>query len=120
MKENANREKPCHVLHELLEVLARPWTLHILCVLNEDGPVRFGVLRRKIDGISSRVLTERLRSLEAKGFVFRHYKPTVPPAVTYGLTERVQDLKQVMTDLERLAKTWAEEDVEEPADEISA
>ncbi len=70
--------------HELLQLLTRPWTMHILWVLSTSGPTRFGALRRQIDGISSRLLTERLRDLEEKGFIYRHYEPTIPPAVTYG------------------------------------
>src|ERR1700746_1318908 len=73
----------------LLAILTRPWTMHILWVLGHDGPTRFGVLRRKTTGISSRVLAERLRMLEARGFVYRKYEATIPPAVTYGLTSRV-------------------------------
>ena len=53
--------------HELLQLLTRPWTMHILWVLSTSGPTRFGALRRQIDGISSRLLTERLRDLEEKG-----------------------------------------------------
>ena len=40
--------------HELLQLLTRPWTMHILWVLSASGPTRFGALRRQIDGISSR------------------------------------------------------------------
>jgi DNA-binding HxlR family transcriptional regulator len=90
----------------LLELLTRPWTLHILWSLSTNGPMRFGVLRKNVAGISSRVLTERLRTLEDKGFVFRHYEPTIPPAVTYGITERMKDIEKVLTQLEGLARKW--------------
>ncbi|HLW83783.1 MAG TPA: helix-turn-helix domain-containing protein [Candidatus Sulfotelmatobacter sp.] len=96
---------PC-AIGELLEVLARPWTLHILWALSHEGPMRFGVLRRQVDGISSRVLTERLRTLEEKGFVFRDYQPTIPPAVTYGITERMKDIEKVLAQLEGLSRKW--------------
>jgi len=56
--------------------------------------MRFGVLRRQVEGISSRVLTERLRTLEENGFVFRHYQPVIPPAVTYGITDRMKDIEK--------------------------
>jgi DNA-binding HxlR family transcriptional regulator len=90
----------------MLELLTRPWTLHILWSLSHDGPTRFGVLRRKVEGISSRVLTERLRTLEAAGFVFRHYEQTIPPSVTYGITERMKDIEKVLAQLEDLARNW--------------
>jgi DNA-binding HxlR family transcriptional regulator len=94
----------------LLEILARPWTMHILWVLSTNGPTRFGALRRQVEGISSRVLTERLRVLEQKGFVFRDYEPTIPPSVTYGITKRMKDISKVMGDLDELARKWQQED----------
>jgi DNA-binding HxlR family transcriptional regulator len=96
--------------HELLQLLTRPWTMHILWVLGASGPTRFGALRRQIDGISSRLLTERLRDLEEKGFVDRHYEPTIPPAVTYSLTPRMQEITEVLEKLNELAHKWQEED----------
>jgi DNA-binding HxlR family transcriptional regulator len=49
-----------------------------------------------LGGISSRVLTERPRGLEQKGIVYREYEPTIPPAVTYGITKRMKEIKQVL------------------------
>jgi DNA-binding HxlR family transcriptional regulator len=91
-------------------VLTRPWTMHILWALSTNGPTRFGVLRKNVAGISSRVLTERLRTLEDKGFVFRHYEPTIPPAVTYGITERMKDIQKVLALLEGMARKWRAEE----------
>jgi DNA-binding HxlR family transcriptional regulator len=90
----------------LLELLTRPWTMHILWNLSHNGPQRFGVLRRQVEGISARVLTERLRTLEEQGFIFRHYQPTIPPAVTYGITDRMKDIEKVLQQLEALARKW--------------
>jgi len=103
-------EPPHCPFSELLEILARPWTMHILWVLSSNGPTRFGALRRQVVGISSRVLTERLRVLEQKGFVFRDYEPTIPPSVTYGITKRMKDISKVMGDLDALARKWQQED----------
>jgi DNA-binding HxlR family transcriptional regulator len=64
------------------------------------------VLRRQIEGISARVLTERLRTLESAGFVFRHYEQTIPPAVTYGITDRMTDIEKVLAQLESLSQKW--------------
>src|SRR5438034_3871656 len=88
----------------------REWTMHILWVLSTSGPTRFGVLRRQIDGISSRMLTERLRDLEERGFIYRHYEPTIPPAVTYGLTKRMQEISETLDKLNELAHKWQDED----------
>ncbi len=94
----------------LLAILTRPWTMHILWVLGHDGPTRFGVLRRKTTGISSRVLAERLRMLEPPGFVYRKSEATIPPAVTYGLTSRMDEMRPVLEQLDQLARSWYEED----------
>ncbi len=102
----------------LLETLTRPWTLHILWTLSHNGPTRFGALRRSVAGISSRVLTERLRALEEKGFLYRDYKPTIPPEVTYGLTKRVKDIQKVLAELGRLAQKWKMEDA--PGEHVGA
>lgn len=93
----------------LLELLARPWTMHILWALSTNGPTRFGVLRRQVEGISSRVLTERLRTLETRGIVFRKYEPTIPPAVTYGITSRMEEIGKVLSQLEDVARTWEDQ-----------
>jgi len=100
-------------------LLTRPWTLHILWSLNSNGPMRFGVLRKNVAGISSRVLTERLRMLEEKGFVYRHYQPTIPPAVTYGITDRMKDIEKVLAQLEGLARKWQGEGMPAAAQDVA-
>lgn len=110
MKPSAKSPSPC-AIGGMLELLTRPWTLHILWSLSNHGPMRFGVLKKNIDGISARVLTERLRTLEGAGFVFRHYEQTIPPAVTYGITERMKDIEKVLDQLETLARKWNSEGV---------
>ncbi len=105
MKRHAKTPSPC-AIGGLLELLARPWTFHILWSLSTNGTMRFGNLRKNVDGISARVLTERLRTLEEAGFVFRHYEPTIPPTVTYGITDRMKDIEKVLAQLEGLARKW--------------
>ncbi|MFY9977325.1 MAG: helix-turn-helix domain-containing protein [Candidatus Sulfotelmatobacter sp.] len=104
-KRGAAKDSPCQ-MGGLLELLTRPWTMHILWALGHNGPLRFGVLRRQVEGISSRVLTERLRTLQAAGFIFRHYEQTIPPSVTYGITERMKDIEKVLEQLEGVARKW--------------
>jgi DNA-binding HxlR family transcriptional regulator len=68
--------------------------------------MRFGLLRKNVSGISARVLTERLRTLEEARFVYRNYEQTIPPTVTYGITERMKDIEKVLAQLEALARKW--------------
>lgn len=93
-------------MDQLLRLLMGPWTTYILWVLENQGTLRFGELKRTIPGISSRMLTERLRSLETAQIVFRDYRPTIPPEVRYGLTERGQELGTVLASLNLLAQRW--------------
>ncbi|OIQ74122.1 HTH-type transcriptional activator HxlR [mine drainage metagenome] len=90
----------------LLRLLMGPWTTYLLWVLRQQGPQRFGVLKRAIPGISSRVLTERLRLLEEAGVIHRDHLPTIPPQVTYSLTHRGQELGPVLDALDALARRW--------------
>ena len=108
-------ETPVCPMSSLLETLTRPWTLHILWALTTQGPTRFGALRRGVHGISSRVLTERLRGLENAGFIYREYRPTIPPEVTYGLTTRMKDIQKVLKQLDALAQKWKMEDGANPS-----
>lgn len=103
--KTAKTSSPC-AIGGLLETLTRPWTLHILWALGQNGPMRFGLLKKNVEGISARVLTERLRALEEKGFIFRRYEQTIPPAVTYGITDRMRDIEKVFAQLESLARKW--------------
>ncbi|MEL6166146.1 MAG: helix-turn-helix domain-containing protein [Cyanobacteria bacterium J06628_3] len=86
--------------------LSGQWTLYILWVLWNNGSLRFGELRRKVDGISTKVLTERLRLLESIEIIYRHYEPINPPKATYGLTERGKELFEVLDHLYALAQRW--------------
>lgn len=100
-----NEQKGCPV-GILMDLLSGPWTLYLIWVLCYKGPIRFGALQREISGISTKVLTERLRMLEAEGILYREYKPTIPPEVTYGLTTRGRELMEIIDHLDGLARRW--------------
>lgn len=87
-------------------MLMGSWTSYILWNLRRQGPLRFGVLLRAIPGLSSKVLTQRLRMLEARGIVFRDHVPSIPPAVSYGLTAQGRELGGVFDALEEVSARW--------------
>ncbi|MEO1373744.1 MAG: helix-turn-helix domain-containing protein [Cyanobacteria bacterium J06635_10] len=93
-------------LEKLLNQISGRWTMYVLWILDTNGALRFGELRRKVDGISTKVLTERLRMLEGIGIVSRTYKPTIPPQVTYKLTQRGKELSEPLYHLCSLASRW--------------
>lgn len=80
----------CPVTHAV-RMLGDKWTLLILMLLAERAH-RFNELHRRVDGISQRMLTRTLRTLEDDGLVVRTVFPTIPPGVEYGLTARGREL----------------------------
>ena len=90
----------------LLRILWGQWKAHVIYLLGAHGPARFGVLRQRLDGISPKVLTQRLRELEAAGLLWRAQETTVPPKVTYGLTEMGQDVHAALKGLDVPARRW--------------
>lgn len=77
--------EPCPV-ERGMRLIGGKWTGSILCHLH-DGPVRFNDLSRMIGGASKKMLTERLRQLEAQGMVIRTVRETAPVTVDYTLTD---------------------------------
>jgi len=100
---------PSCPMEALLRLISGPWTIYILWVLSEQGPQRFGELKRAVPGISTRMLTERLRMLQRAGVVWRKQAQTIPPAVTYGLTDRGKELRSVLDSLGEVAQRWQAE-----------
>ena len=97
-------------MDRLLRLLTGPWTTYILWVLRTNGPTRFGELKRCVPGISAKMLTERLRMLEEARVIFRHYEPTIPPQVTYGLAARGEELREALDKLNEVSLRWQAED----------
>lgn len=93
-------------MDSVLRLLMGPWTTYILWVLRSNGPTRFGDLKRRVAGISAKVLTARLRMLEQSEIIERHYAPTIPPQVTYALAQRGHELAEVLDRLNALARSW--------------
>lgn len=78
------------------------WSLLVLYAL-ENGTLRFQELRRKVDGISQKMLTQTLRNLERDGLVERTIYASVPPKVEYELTPLGTNLSQAIA----VIRTWA-------------
>jgi DNA-binding HxlR family transcriptional regulator len=78
-------------LTQCMAVLGGAWTPNVIWHLS-GGPRRFTELRADIPAVSAKVLTARLRSLEAKGVVTRRVMPTSPPSVEYALTALGREL----------------------------
>lgn len=70
----------------VIDGIGDKWSVLVMLHLSH-GEQRFSAIRRLIPDISQRVLTATLRKLEREGLVWRHVQSTIPPAVTYGITE---------------------------------
>jgi DNA-binding HxlR family transcriptional regulator len=78
-----------------LEVIGGRWKVPILWFLFQ-GTRRFSELRRSLEGVTQKMLTQQLRELESDGIVNRKVYPQVPPKVEYSLTGEGQSLKPVV------------------------
>ena len=101
---------------QLLARISDKWVTLILAALGGDGPsagpggaggprpLRYSELSRRLAGVSQKMLTQTLRSLERDGLITRTVTPTVPVTVRYELTDLGVSLQQLM----RGVKDWAE------------
>ena len=71
---------------QLFDQIADKWSMMVLAIL-EPGPMRFNAIRRQIEGVTQKALTQCLRRLERNGLVERRVIPLSPVAVEYELTE---------------------------------
>jgi DNA-binding HxlR family transcriptional regulator len=69
---------------QLLDRVGDKWSILLLGMLGE-GEMRFSALKRRVDGISQKMLAQTLRTLERDGLISRHVEPTVPVSVTYAI-----------------------------------
>ena len=104
--EGAPREpRPCCALyHRAVELVGKRWTGAILSVLM-DGPLRFSEIGQLVPDLSDRLLSERLKELEAEGIVERRVLPHTPVRIEYWLTPKGEALGSVV----EAASAWAEE-----------
>ena len=94
---------------QLLDRISDKWVALILAALGSEGPQRYSELSRRLAGVSQKMLTQTLRSLERDGLLTRTVTPTVPVTVTYELTDLGLSLQQVMW----AVKLWAEAHMDE-------
>jgi len=92
----------------VLDRIADKWAVLILGLL-KDGPVRFNRLRRDIEGISQKMLSQTLKNLERDGLVQRTAYPTVPVTVEYALTPLGRTLTETFDALRLWAETYIDE-----------
>jgi DNA-binding HxlR family transcriptional regulator len=95
----------------VIDIVFSRWTTPILWTLHAFGRQRFVELQRRIETITPKVLTQRLRQLERDGLVVRTYHPSVPPRVEYEISELGRSLAPLFAHLGE----WADAHLDEVA-----
>ena len=95
----------CPRYEHAIQLLGKRWTGLLLDALM-DGPRRFCELTATVEGLSDRVLSDRLRELEVEGVVERIVYPQIPVRVEYKLTEKGLALKPVVEAIHEWAEKW--------------
>jgi DNA-binding HxlR family transcriptional regulator len=96
-------KKECSVV-KTLRVVGSKWTILIIRDLLK-GTLRFGELRKSLDGVSPKTLSERLKSLEKEGVVTKKIYPEIPPRVEYSLTRRGKSLAKIIDSMREWGDT---------------
>ena len=97
----------CPRYEHAIQLLGKRWTGLILDSLL-DGSRRFCELTATVEGLSDRVLSDRLRELESEGIIERMVYPQIPVRVEYRLTEKGHDLRPVVQSIHEWAQKWIE------------
>ena len=95
----------CKRYEQAIQLLGKRWTCLILDTMLE-GPQRFCEMTSIVEGLSDRVLSDRLRELESEGVVERVVYPQIPVRVEYRLTEKGRDLRPVVQAIHEWAEKW--------------
>ncbi|HEV2952934.1 MAG TPA: helix-turn-helix domain-containing protein [Candidatus Dormibacteraeota bacterium] len=97
-----------------MEVIGRRWTGAILNLMLH-GATRYSEIKERIPGLTDRLLSDRLKELEAEGIVDRVVTPEIPVSIRYHLTEKGRELVDVLDSVGRWTTRW----VELPAEQIA-
>ena len=95
----------CARFQSAIELIGRRWSGAILVAM-QAGATRFSEIRDRVPGLSDRLLSDRLRELEAAGLIAREVVPDVPVQVRYALTAKAGDLMPIARDLAEWAARW--------------
>jgi DNA-binding HxlR family transcriptional regulator len=104
--DNHSTKRYCPVT-DVIDRIGDKWSVHAIIMLGRNEKLRFGELKKGIEGISQRMLTVTLKHLERDGLVSRKVYPQIPPKVEYQLTNLGRSL---LGQLMQLSK-WASENM---------
>ncbi len=91
---------------DIWHTLGKAWALVVLKNMSTKEPVRFNDLRRLMPGISSTVLSERLKEMEGDGLISKKVYAEIPSRVEYSLTKPARELESILEDLGKWVTRW--------------
>ncbi len=94
-------------LKKVINIVGGKWKIMILCVIDREGTVRYGDLRRSVHGITNTMLAHSLKEMEDDGLVNRKQYMEMPVRVEYSLTEKAESIVPILLELKR----WGEENL---------
>lgn len=87
----------------IMGVLSKKWALLIVTTIGNHGVLRYGELEKKMEGISPKTLSDRLKELEGANLVIRETFSEIPPRVEYSLTKEGLELRSALIPLMKWA-----------------
>ncbi|WP_238915978.1 helix-turn-helix domain-containing protein [Clostridium sp. YIM B02555] len=105
-------EKLCYVSNKepfeyTLSIVSGKWKLKIIYLLACSGTLRYGELKKNIEGITHKMLSSQLKELENENIILRKEYPQIPPKVEYSLAQKGQSLIPIVRDMCK----WGKENI---------
>lgn len=97
----------CPRFEKAIEILSKRWTALIIYQML-PGPQRFAGIESSLTNLSGKVLSERLKELEAEGLIHREVYPETPVRIEYSLTEKGHALAPILSEIGKWATQWIE------------
>ena len=94
-------------LKKVIDIIGGKWKVMILCVMDKEGTIRYGELKRRVFGITNTMLANSLKEMEEAGLVERHQYNEMPVRVEYSITPKAQSIVPILLELKR----WGEENL---------
>ena len=94
-------------LKKVIDIVGGKWKIMILCVMDNEGTIRYGELRRRIFGITNTMLANSLKEMEEAGLVERKQYMEMPVRVEYSLTKKAESIVPILLELKR----WGEKNL---------
>jgi DNA-binding HxlR family transcriptional regulator len=116
----------CPYYHRAIELIGKRWTGAIVGVLlngcpsNDGSGLRFSEIAQAVPELSDRLLSERMKELEAHGLVERTVHPGPPVRVEYCLTQKGRELEPALTRLRGWARRWLADEPKAPRSPVSS